>query len=92
MRITDAYTRLGLTAPQAPTQGKAGRAQGTDAPPSAPSAEDLKVSVSDRAQALSRRTGDEASAARVERLRTAIAEGSFRVDPRVIADRLVRGG
>ncbi|MBI5513511.1 MAG: flagellar biosynthesis anti-sigma factor FlgM [Deltaproteobacteria bacterium] len=91
MRITDAYTRLGLQGPTGPARGAAGRAQGTDAPAAAET-EDLKVNVSDRAQALSRQTAEEASAARVERLRTALADGTFQVDPQVIADRLVRGG
>jgi flagellar biosynthesis anti-sigma factor FlgM len=92
MRIPDAYTKLGLNAPQAPLRTPPGQARGAtsdDAPPQP--TEPLQVHVSARGRELSLQSED-VNNAKVARLKASIESGSFQIDPQVIADRIVRGG
>jgi flagellar biosynthesis anti-sigma factor FlgM len=89
MKITDRYQGLmdrvgaGAAKPVDKTE-KSEQGAGAKAASKAKGADNaLNVSVSDRAQELAART------ARVDELRNAIRDGSFRVDSKAIAQRLV---
>jgi flagellar biosynthesis anti-sigma factor FlgM len=56
----------------------------------AASGDDVRVSA--RGRELSLQTEGTVDTAKVDRLKSAIESGSFRVDPRAIAERMVRGG
>jgi len=93
MRIADAYSKLSLDkttvssaqATKGAERGKAGvtrRDGGGDA---------VKVTVSAQARELANRAGASFDAAKVDRLKSAIDGGSYKVDARAIADRVVEG-
>ena len=85
MRITDRYQstmdRVGPSGPRPVDKAAAAESGARAKSKSAGGA--LEVSVSDRAQELA------SGAARLEELRTAIQNGSFRVDSQRIAQKLV---
>jgi negative regulator of flagellin synthesis FlgM len=93
MRIADAYRNspanlngtktAATTAANGPAKAEESSANPSGAPP-------VKVTVS----AEARRLADEAKGdeARVDRLRQAVAEGSFRVDTRAVAKKIVETG
>jgi flagellar biosynthesis anti-sigma factor FlgM len=95
MRIIDSYGRFNDRAVNTALQGQAA----TSAPKTG--AEDAKgtaaaqgdaVTVSAQAQELAHKAAANADAAKVEKLRTAIENGSFAIDHQVIARRIVDGG
>jgi negative regulator of flagellin synthesis FlgM len=94
MRINDVYGRLndlsvgsskrGAPAGQSPaTEGAGGK--------STPATGE-KVTLSSEAQKLAAKSAEDAETAKVGKLRAAIKDGSFKVDPQAIAKRLVEGG
>lgn len=88
MRITDGYTRLGLTPAAGAGRKSAGRVQGSDGPTA--SGDNDQVSVSAKSLELSSKA-TEAESARVAQLRAAIDSGTFKVDANEIAERMMRG-
>ncbi|MBX3209334.1 MAG: flagellar biosynthesis anti-sigma factor FlgM [Labilithrix sp.] len=89
MRITDRYLNLtdrtapGAARPVDKTEKTESGARATTAKAKAPAGDALEVSVSGRAQELASRM------ARIDELRSAIKDGSFRVDSKRIAESLV---
>jgi flagellar biosynthesis anti-sigma factor FlgM len=88
MRITDAYSSLGAVTSQPVARAPQGR---PPAPAEAPE-EGVRVQLSAQSVELSKQSEGEVDAARVARLKSAIESGSFQVDARAIAEKLVRGG
>jgi flagellar biosynthesis anti-sigma factor FlgM len=93
MRIQDAYGSYGLDGTGTTKAGGAGGAGGSSpkvgpSPTSSQQPSGEKVTLSADAQ----RASAQAESARVEQLRSSIADGSFRIDPRAIASRIVEGG
>lgn len=89
MRITDRYSIAmdrvapGAARPVDKTENGDSGSRAASAKAKTPAGGALEVSVSSRAQELASRT------ARIDELRTAIKDGSFRVDSQRIAQRLV---
>jgi len=89
MRINDAYRQppTSVEAPRSPPassqSGGAARAEGQPSPP-------VTVTVSDKARELAAQNTD-ASDAKVAALQSSIAAGTFKVDPQVIASKIVNG-
>ncbi len=97
MRIVDSYNRFNdlaantaLQQGQAPGAAQKGSADGSRDATSA--AKGDAVDVSARAKELAEEAAAKADAAKVERLRSAIADGSFVIDRHAIATRIVDGG
>jgi flagellar biosynthesis anti-sigma factor FlgM len=89
MRIPDVSTRLGLDPAKGPVRAGPGRGP-DEAPP--PSDERDRVRVSARSRQLSLAADGGVDAARVARLKSAVDEGTFRIDARAIAARIARVG
>lgn len=94
MRITDVYGKLNdrsveSTGKGAPA-GQPPRADSAGGKPAAAAGE--KVTVSDEAQKLAAKSQADAETAKIEKLRGAINDGTFKVDPQAIAKRIVEGG
>ena len=89
MRINDTQSRVWAVDGVGKTQGVA-RLEGERG---AHSAEAVKVSLSERARALSERPSPTSAegfdAAKVERLRAELADGTFKVDADLIAQRML---
>jgi negative regulator of flagellin synthesis FlgM len=90
MRINDLYrqaaTPTDATSARPSGAGSAAGGASIDASAGAP----VKVTVSSKALELSSQTS-EASDAKVARLTQAVADGSFKVDPQAIANKIVEG-
>jgi flagellar biosynthesis anti-sigma factor FlgM len=92
MRINDAYrqtpnaatTDAAAATRPATAEGSAGAAQSSQASPP------VTVTVSDKARELSTQSSD-ASAAKVASLQAAISGGTFKVNPALIASKIVNG-
>ena len=90
MRINDAYRQTPTAAdasaarPAGPESSKTPAGASPDAPPP------VTVTVSDKARQLATQTG-EASDAKVAALQTSIANGTFKMNPQVIANRIIDG-
>lgn len=91
MRITDAYSSLGAIGSQSITRATQGRPPSPAEGPAVPE-EGVRVQLSPQSVELSKQADGEVDAARVARLKSAIESGSFKVDARAIAEKLVRGG
>lgn len=89
MRINDTQSRVWAV----DGVGKAPDVSRTEGDRGAQSAEAVKVSLSERARALSERpaplSAEGFDAAKVERLRAELADGSFTVDADLIAQRML---
>lgn len=94
MRINDLYR---LNTPATDTTKKttgaipAGKSSGEENG-TAPQAGGEKVTVSAQAQELARNAASQQDAAKIEQLRSAIENGTFKVDHQAIAKRIVDGG
>jgi flagellar biosynthesis anti-sigma factor FlgM len=94
MRIIDSYgkinepaiqtTKQGAIAGQAPHAHKHGKTP--------PQVSGEKVTVSAQAQELADKAAADAETAKVDKLRAAIQDGTFKPNPQVIAKRIVEGG
>ena len=92
MRISDPY-RLGPNSAQGTPRAASNQPQGASANESAaPSGESVQVRVSARSRELSLQANGEIDVAKVARLKSAIESGTFKIDAREIAERIVRGG
>lgn len=89
MRILDAYRPPPTSTDAAESRPVREGAQGTTAAVSAASPP-VTVTMSDKARELSSAASD-ASAAKVANLQQAVANGTFKIDPQAIANRLVQG-
>jgi len=93
MKITDAYGKFQVTAPVTPaTSGAAASAAAVKAGKAHPahhvhSKDAGRVEVSDAAKALEAKSSGDS--AKIERLKSSIADGSFTVDAKQIATKLV---
>jgi negative regulator of flagellin synthesis FlgM len=95
MRINDSYGRFNNPAVETARQGA-----GTAAKPKAddggavntPAPGGEKVTVSAQAQEMAQKAASDADAAKVNGLRAAIQNGTFKVDHQAIARRIVDGG
>lgn len=89
MRINDTQSRVWAV----DGVGKAQDVTRTEGDRGVQSAEAVKVSLSERARALSERPAPTSAegfdAAKVERLRAELADGTFQVDPDLIAQRML---
>lgn len=96
MRIIDSYNRFndlaGSTALQGQRPASSQKGGANVQQEGAPAAAGDAVNVSAHALELSEKAANEADAAKVERLRSAIQDGSFVVDKQAIAARIVDGG
>jgi negative regulator of flagellin synthesis FlgM len=84
--------KIGSLDKQLPITPVAGdrKAGGTAADPSAATSSSAKVTISPEASALTSATGEGSfDAAKVERISQAIKDGSFKVNPEAIADKLI---
>lgn len=92
MRIIDRYGQQNALPLTATKQGAAAKGTPPAQSPStaAPPAAGEKVTLSAKAQQLADQAAS-ADAAKVSQLRSAIANGSFRIDPRAIANKIVDG-
>jgi flagellar biosynthesis anti-sigma factor FlgM len=96
MRIIDSYNRFNnwtvntTGQGQGPTATQKGSAQ--ESPESAPAAKGDAVAVSAHAVELAQKAANDADTAKVEKLRSAIENGSFAIDRHAIARRIVEGG
>jgi negative regulator of flagellin synthesis FlgM len=92
MRINDAYrdTPRATDAGPARVGGPAASAAGAseEAAGVAGAGAPVTVNVSDKARELSSQTAD-ASTSKVAKLQSALADGTFKVDPQLIAQRIV---
>lgn len=90
MRITDAYSKV---AEQPTTTGTTKVAEGQTAPSKEAGAaakhEPVKVSVSDEARKLSAKADASFDAEKVNRLKNAIEQGTFKIDAGKIASKIV---
>jgi len=96
MRINDFYGKLNDGSVQSTGQGAA-TGQPTQVGGSGGQSVGAKgggetVTVSKEAQQLADKASSDAETAKVSQLRSAIADGTFRVDPQAIAARIVQGG
>jgi negative regulator of flagellin synthesis FlgM len=93
MRIGDMYSKVGaaITPPASQATSKAKDAAATSASDQAAAQGAVKVSVSAKAMQLSQASSD-ADEAKVSRLKSAIADGSFTIDSAKIASKIVDGG
>lgn len=89
MRIPEGPPRIEISPTQGAVKVQPTRPVGGDAT-RATSGDDVRVSA--RGRELSLQTEGTMDTAKVDRLKSAIESGSFRVDPRAIAERMVRGG
>jgi flagellar biosynthesis anti-sigma factor FlgM len=95
MRIADAYSKL---APQAAGAGrttnaaKVGDRSTVASRRGAESQDGVKVTVSAEARELAARAQNGVDHAKVERLRSAVEGGTYKVDAGAIAARMVNGG
>ncbi len=92
MRIIDRYGQQNALPLSATKQGAAAKAPSstqTDAS-APPAAGGEKVTFSARAQELADQTSA-ADAAKVDQLRTSVQNGTFKIDPRAIANKIVDG-
>jgi negative regulator of flagellin synthesis FlgM len=94
MRINDLYGKLNERAVESTGKGaatgatpKTSGADGGSAP-----VQGEKVTLSDEAQKLADKAAASAENEKVGKLREAIQNGTFKVDPHAIAKRLVEGG
>jgi negative regulator of flagellin synthesis FlgM len=90
MRIIDRYGQqnaLPLTAPKQGAATKGGAPAGQAAPPPPPAAGE-KVTLSAKAQELAEQAST-ADANKVSQLRASIENGTFKIDPRAIANKIV---
>jgi flagellar biosynthesis anti-sigma factor FlgM len=95
MRIIDSYGRFNDRAVNTASQAQAATSTpktGADEAKGAAAAQGDAVTVSAQAQELAHKAATNADAAKVERLRTAIEDGSFSIDHQAIARRIVDGG
>ena len=90
MRINDAYTRGVAHTPQTAPKAPPAQPRAADAPAEPDGG--VRVQLSAESRALALQSGGDVDTARVERLKAAIASGSFQVDAAAIADKLLRGG
>ncbi len=97
MRINDLYGKLNERAVESSGKGaatgatsKSGGADAGSAPAQGVGGE--KVTLSDEAQKLADKAAASAEADKVGKLREAIQNGTFKVDPQAIAKRIVEGG
>ncbi len=91
MRIIDGYSKLNQPAVESANQGAAARqssrgAEHAGRAPASSAGESVTVSAAAH-QAVANAEG-----AKLEKLRSAIADGTFKIDPVVIAKRIVEGG
>lgn len=84
MRIQDTYRHALHGTKEAPKAAVEAEGGGVA---KAPDGDDVRVSVSQKAQDMAQTAA--ASAEKVERLRAALAGGSYSVDPRAIAQKMV---
>lgn len=89
MRIPEGPPRIEISPTQGAVKVQPTRPVGGDAP-RVTSGDDVRVSA--RGRELSLQTEGTIDTAKVDRLKSALESGSFRVDPRAIAERMVRGG
>jgi negative regulator of flagellin synthesis FlgM len=99
MRITDTQNRAAEQVATARTGIAQGARKGAPPPPPPPvnTAGAVKVSVSDEAKALAEsaqasNASSDIDTAKVERLKSAVDNGSFKVDAGAIADKIVNEG
>ena len=99
MRIIDSYNRFNNWSVNTTVQGQATSATATEKNRTAESsrqgtasAKGDAVDVSAQAVELAQKAAAEADAAKVEKLRSAIQDGSFVIDHQAIANRIVDGG
>lgn len=95
MRIADAYSKLSIDKPTvsgAQAAKGAERVKAGDASKSSSHGDAVKVTVSAQARELANQAAQGFDAAKVDRLRSAISNGSYKVDSSAIAARLVDGG
>lgn len=96
MRIVDAYRNSPAHLNGKPATSGATGAKGTTGPTeesaqkSAGSTGEVKVTMSDEARRLAAKAQDDAS--RIEKLRDAVQGGTFKVDSRVVARKIVEAG
>jgi negative regulator of flagellin synthesis FlgM len=91
MRIIDRYGQQNALPLTATKQGAATKqAPAGQAPASSPPAAGEKVTLSAKAQELSNQAST-ADANKVSQLRASIENGTFKVDPRAIANKIVDG-
>jgi flagellar biosynthesis anti-sigma factor FlgM len=95
MRIVDTYGRFNVggaeTAKKGAAAGAAPKADADDAKGAASSGSDA-VTVSAQALELAQKASASADAAKVDKLRGAIQNGTFQIDRQAIAKRIVDGG
>lgn len=94
MRIIDTYSRFSGPAVDTAKQGAAATPKTTadDTTPAAPAAAGDAVTVSTKAMELAQKAAAHAETAKVQHLRSAIADGTFKIDREAIAKRIVDGG
>ena len=96
MRIADAYSKLSLDkstdASRAQAAKAADRGKGAAGARHESAADAVKVTLSAQARELSAQASQSFDAAKVDRIKTAIGDGSFKVDSGAIAARIVDGG
>ena len=96
MRIIDSYNRFNDFTVNTTGQGRGPAASqkggAPESPEAAPAAKGDAVAVSAHAMELAQKAANDADAAKVEKLRSAIENGSFAIDRHAIARRIVEGG
>lgn len=95
MRIADAYSKLSIDKPtvtgaQAAKGAERVKAGGTSKNES--HGEAVKVTVSAQARELANQAAQTFDAGKVDRLRSSMSDGSYKVDAHAIAARIVDGG